>query len=495
MNNKYDFIVIGSGVAGLNFALQASSYGTVAIITKKELMESNSNYAQGGIAAVIDKHDSTQKHIADTLKAGCNINNKHAVEVMVKEAPKQIQHLLDIGVGFNKTNGQLDLTQEGGHSARRIAHAKDATGKEIERALIYNVRQHKRISIFESHLAFKLLVKNNICSGVLVLNNDSNKVDQFNAQCVIIATGGAAQIFKRNCNPKIATGDGVSMAFTAGAKIKDLEFIQFHPTALALKNKPAFLISETVRGEGGILVNSKHEKFMAKYHPLKDLAPRDIVSRAIYNELKKGPVYIDIKSRGKKYLKTRFPYIYDQLWWYGIFMDKDLIPIAPAAHYMCGGIATDTYGRTNIMGLFAFGEVACTGVHGANRLASNSLLECLVFSNRALKSAMKYSKQSKYQIFTTKKPRYLAIDLNKINLLKKNIQRIMWKNVSIEREVKKMHKTLNKLNEIKNTLDKLYIKGVNRNLIEVKNLCQVAILVTTSAINRKQSIGCHFLKT
>ncbi len=452
-SQNFNFLVIGSGIAGLNFALQAAKYGKVAIVTKKELMESNSNYAQGGIAAVLSKTDNFQKHITDTLKAGCYLNNKKAVETMVRQAPKEIKRLLDIGVGFAREQNELSLTKEGGHSQRRIAHAKDATGKEIERALIYQIRHHKNIVVLESHLAVDLIIQNNKCRGAIVLN-DKNKSEIFLSKATILATGGAGQVYIRNSNPKIATGDGLAMAYRAGAEIKDLEFIQFHPTALAKTGKPAFLISETLRGEGAILKNKKNIAFMKKYHPLAELAPRDIVSRAIFSELKKGragteqsrSVYLDIRHRGTEFIKNRFPYIYNELWWYGIFMDKDLIPVAPAAHFVCGGVHTDLNGKTNIPGLYAFGEVAETGVHGANRLASNSLLECLVFSSRAVKSVKNYIKRCH--------PELVSGSFKQIKILKKmpkqvrhdnlklKIQTLMWQNVGIIRKTKNLQKTL-----------------------------------------------------
>lgn len=495
MNYYYDFLVIGSGIAGLNFAISASKYGKVAIITKKELMESNSNYAQGGIAAVIDSKDTFYKHIEDTLKAGCYINDKKAVKVMVKEAPTQIKKLIEYGVGFNRINGKLALTKEGGHSARRIAYVKDATGKEIERALLYNIRNNKNIQTFESRIAVDLIIKNKKCLGAIILDNEQKKINIFYSKATIMATGGCGQVFERNCNPKIATGDGLAMCYRAQAKVKDLEFVQFHPTALAKKGKPTFLISETVRGEGAILKNYYQEAFMENYHPLKELAPRDIVSRAIFSELKKGPVYLDIRHRGTAFIKKRFPYIYNELWWFGILMDRDLIPVAPAAHYICGGINTNIHGETNITGLYAFGEAARTGVHGANRLASNSLLECMVFSSRALVSARQYIhsiSNSQYPIFKH------SLKINKkinpqIKLLKKQIQVLMWENVGIVRSINKMSKTLAKLENIAKKSEKIYNKGVNMNIIELKNINQVAILITKAALKRKKSIGAHYL--
>jgi L-aspartate oxidase len=492
MTNRYDFLVIGSGIAGLNFAIEAAKHGKVAIVTKKELMESNSNYAQGGIAAVLDKYDSFDKHIKDTLKAGCDLNNKKAVEIMIKQAPKAIKRLIKLGVGFSKTKEDLSLTKEGGHSARRIAHAHDATGKEIERALIHQVRHNDNISIFESHLAFELITNDNQCHGALVLDTEDNKILTFNSKATILATGGSGQVYLRNSNPKIATGDGIAMAYEAGAEIQDMEFFQFHPTALDKKNKPAFLISEALRGESAILRNSKKQKFMNKYHKLADLAPRDIVARAIYNESKDGQVYLDIRHKGAKYIKERFPYIYDQLWWYDIKMDKDLIPVSPAAHFLCGGVHTDLQGRTNIPGLFAFGEVAHTGVHGANRLASNSLLECMVFSSRAVNSAKNYVR--KLQVTSYKLQKIPKTNKPKTNTYKKEIQKKMWENVGIIREPKKLESTFEKLVRIERKIHDVYNKGINREIIELKNLCITAILITKAALEREKSVGTHYIK-
>ncbi|PJC53625.1 MAG: L-aspartate oxidase, partial [Candidatus Magasanikbacteria bacterium CG_4_9_14_0_2_um_filter_41_10] len=486
------FLVIGSGISGLNFALDAAEYGTVAIVTKKELMESNSNYAQGGIAAVLDSHDSFNAHVADTLTAGCHINDLNAVTLMITHAPAQIQKLIDIGVGFSRKKETLSLTQEGGHSTRRIAHAHDATGKEIERALIFHVRQHKNIHIFESHLAIDLMVKNNACQGAQVLNTEKKIIETFLAKATILASGGAGQVFERNCNPSVATGDGIAMAARAGAEIRDMEFIQFHPTALALDGKPTFLLSETIRGEGAILVNAKGERFMESQHELKEMAPRDIVARAIYEEMKHGPVYLDITHRESAYIKARFPYIYEQLWWYGIKMDKDRIPVAPAAHYTCGGVHTNLHGETNIPGLFAFGEVAHTGVHGANRLASNSLLECMVFSEQTVPTAVAYATTHPIEEQTTTN-NVVYVPSNIANI-KKEIQHLMWNHVGIIRHEDELDETLHTIKDIQSNLETLQKNGRDEMLIETKNLADVAIIITKAAIARKESIGCHFIE-
>ncbi|MFH1292268.1 MAG: L-aspartate oxidase [bacterium] len=494
VKNQYDFIVIGSGIAGLCFALEVAKKGNVAVVTKKELMESNSNYAQGGIAAVLDKHDSFKQHIQDTLKAGCYLNDKKAVETMVKESPKAIQRLINLGAGFNRDDEQISLTKEGGHSRARIAHAKDATGREIERALIHNIRQNKNISSFESHIAVDLVVDKNRCVGVSVLDDENHKTEVFFAKAVVLATGGLGQVYFRNCNPKIATGDGLAMADRIGAQIKDMEFIQFHPTALNKSGQPTFLISETLRGEGGILKNYLGHAFMKKYHPDKDLAPRDVVSRVVFEELKDGPIYLDIKHLGSKYIKHRFPYIYDKLWWYGIKMDQDMIPVAPAAHYACGGVHTDLSGRTNIKGLYAIGEVAHTGVHGGNRLASNSLLECVVFSYRTAKAVIKDNANLKIKSKLNNGIFRMAGKVDpKILPIKNQIKKLMWKQVGIVRDEQKLLQTLNKLKKLEKDTEKLYNRGMSRQVIELRNLVRVAILITRAARKRKHSTCAHFL--
>ncbi|MFH1536817.1 MAG: L-aspartate oxidase [Patescibacteria group bacterium] len=488
MKHKTDFLVIGSGIAGLNFALKAAKHGKVIVVTKKELMECNSNYAQGGIAAVLDPLDNFKFHIEDTFNAGGKLGDKKAIEIMIKEAPKQIEELIDLGVGFNRIKGEISLGQEGGHSKRRIVHAKDATGKEIERALVYNIRHDSNISVFESNIAIDLLTKNNKCLGAVSLDTDENKINNFFAKVTILATGGAGQIYNNTSNPKIATGDGYGMAYRAGVSLTDMEFVQFHPTALNKKGAPRFLISEALRGEGAKLLNYRKKRFV------NELDSRDKVTRAIVEELKKGEVYLDIRRRGEDFIKKRFPAIYDQLWWYNIFMEKDLIPVAPAAHFFCGGIKTSLNGKTDIDGLFAFGEVARTGVHGANRLASNALLECMVFSSRALKGAKKYINNKKIKEISNLKYKISNNIDNKIGVLRRKIQKLMWENVGIIRNKKDLEKNIEKFEKIEKEVESLFKKGVNSQIVELRNMVQVAKLVNQSAYLREKSVGTHYIE-
>jgi L-aspartate oxidase len=479
---NYDYIVVGSGIAGLNFAINAAKKGKVLIVTKKKIIESTTNYAQGGIAGVMDQLDNFDKHIKDTLNAGAYHNNKKAVEYMVKNAPFQITKLLNFGVPFAKKDNKLLLAKEGGHSERRIAYVGDHTGNAIEKTLIRNVKNNKNIDIWENSFAIDLLVKNNVCYGLKVLKNQ--KVDSVYAGAVVLATGGLGQIYKFTTNPKISTGDGVAMAARAGAKLEDLEFIQFHPTALTIKNKKRFLLSEALRGEGALLINSKGERFMKKYDKRKELAPRDIVARAIYNELKNGRVFLDISHKDATYLKKRFPTIYEEVKKKGMDITKEPIPVSPAAHYSCGGIKVNLKGQTSIRNLYAFGETACTGVHGANRLASNSLLEAIVFSS----NVPKININKKFSSFNDKNTKSRNIEVNS-NILK-NIKNSMWQNVGIIREKKNLLKTYNELIKLKKTfiLNKFTVKN-----LETRNILDCAIEITNAALKRKKSLGCHYV--
>ncbi len=483
---RTNFLVIGSGIAGLNFALNAAEKGKVTIVTKKKSIDSGTNFAQGGIATVISKTDNFKKHITDTLTAGGGKNNKKAVEFMVKKAPEAIKRLAEKGVRFANKSGKLLLTREGGHSEKRIVYVGDYTGKEIEKVLSEKVKTHPNIEIMEDTFALDLIISKKSCYGCLSIYK--NKTVPILADQTILTSGGSGQIYKCTTNPKIATGDGVAMAIRAGAKIKDMEFIQFHPTAFARKLSPMFLISETVRGEGGKLVNKKGINFLKN-----DLASRDIVAKGIYLEMKKGPVFLDISHKKTSYLKKRFPKIFETLKKYGYDMAKDKIPVTPAAHYQCGGIETDIKGQTNIKNLFAFGEVACTGVHGANRLASNSLLEALVFSDQIVKNLKKIS-EKEFKKVKFQKIKIVDKNSNKTKeskKTKKEIQEIMWEYAGIARNCNKIKKTaLPKMEEINQKLKK--IKSINPEIAESQNMALTSLQILKAARKRKKPLGCHF---
>ncbi len=402
-SRSYDYLVIGSGIAGLSFALKASKTGSVAIITKKEEKESNTNYAQGGIASVMDGMDSFELHIKDTLSCGAGICREDVVRMVVSTGPEMIRELTDLGTRFSmKQEGDAlayDLGMEGGHSKRRIIHAKDLTGAEIERALIAQVRRTQNIEIFENHIAINLITDRTIKErpivpervwGVYALDCISNHVKTFMGRITFLASGGAGKVYLYTSNPDIATGDGIAMAYRVGARIANLEFVQFHPTCLFHPEAKSFLISEAVRGEGGILRLKSGEPFMKHYSDMGDLAPRDIVARSIDMELKKSGddcVFLDITHKDPSFIRERFPNIYENCKKFGIDITAEPIPVVPAAHYMCGGVVVDMDGRTSVSGLYAGGEVSCTGLHGANRLASNSLLEAVVYAHRASRAA------------------------------------------------------------------------------------------------------------
>jgi len=508
MSRHYDYLVIGSGIAGLTFALKAAENGRVALLTKKNRADSNTNYAQGGIACVTSAEDSVDLHVRDTLEAGAGLCNEKVVRQIVEEGPARIKELIALGMSFSEREnhgGELDLGKEGGHSKRRILHAKDVTGREIERALLAAVAANKRIEVMENHVAIDLITRRklglpgpNACLGVYALNTQSREMDTFAADHILLATGGCGKIYRYTTNPDIATGDGVAIAYRAGVPIANMEFIQFHPTCLFHPLGKSFLISEAVRGEGGILVNEAGKSFMDGVHPLKSLAPRDIVARAIDAEMKRtgAPcVYVDITAKSVEFLKQRFPAIYAMCLSCGIDMAKQPIPVVPAAHYQCGGVVTDVDGRTALPGLWAVGEVACTGLHGANRLASNSLLEALVVAHRAAHASRAETKVPE----KIKLPEWQAgsaSDADELVVIHHNwreIRQLMWDYVGIVRTNKRLQRARKRLDLLHVEIQDFYWNyRVTADLIELRNLALAASLVVDAALARKESRGLHY---
>ncbi|HPQ38811.1 MAG TPA: L-aspartate oxidase [bacterium] len=501
-----DVLIVGSGAAGLMFAAHISRYHQVHIITKDTATESNTRYAQGGIAAVLSIDDSYAKHIDDTMRAGDGLCDPEAVNILVKEAPARIFDLICMGVDFDRlTDNALQFTREGGHSGRRVIHVGDMTGQAIESALWNSVRK-ENVRVSDHRMVTRLLVKDNICYGVESLDKQGRICRSF-ARCVFLATGGAGQLFAKTTNPEIATGDGFVMAAEAGAEMRHLEFIQFHPTALALPGAPCFLISEATRGEGGLLLNINGERFMPGYHEMAELAPRDVVSRAIVAEMGKtgaSHVFLDLTNRGKNYIENRFPTITATLGEYGIHPGETRIPVAPAAHYMCGGVRTDIDGRCSIQGLYAGGEVACTGVHGANRLASNSLLESVVFAYRAAVNAdrrIRYLPErwrSGLDSFTgalENHHRTSHSDVTEIDALRSELQEINWKHCGIIRSTAELRSGLDKVHGIMVRYREI---GGDRSrdvkALALGNLLKLSELVYHAASRRTVNAGAHFNK-
>ncbi len=499
---SFNTLVIGSGIAGLNFALNAAQYGSVLIVTKKRTVESSTNRAQGGIAAVLDSADRFEQHIKDTLEAGSHHNVRRVVEFMVKKGPEAILRLIEIGVPFaTDENGKLRLTKEGGHHGRRIAFVGDYTGQEIEKNLIEAVKNNKNITVWEYTFAVDLLVKEGVCHGVQVIHKQKT-VNLF-AHNTVLATGGIGQLYRYTTNPIISMGDGIGMGLRAGLKTRDMEFIQFHPTALKPGGRTKFLLSEALRGEGAYLVDNKGKRFMRKIHPLAELAPRDVVARETYHHDLHGGVFLDLRHLHAKEVKLRFPQIYQTCKKYGYDLTKDLIPIAPAAHYCCGGLVTNLRGETGIKGLYAFGEVAWTGVHGANRLASNSLLEALVFSNQILPALTRASEAKPSELtlpvrttdfFPT--PVYQPASpllWKKLQAIRKSLQKTMTERVGILRNTKDLEYAEKDVQKLLKSLPRL--KTLNVPLKETENMLLAALEIIHAAQKRKKSLGCHWRGT
>ena len=498
-----DFLIIGGGIAGLSAALEVSHSGKVILLTKGKTGESATEYAQGGIAAAVDEEkDSPIYHLEDTLEAGAGLCDEEAVKILVSDGVQRVKELIKVGARFDKIGETLDLTLEGAHKHRRILHAGDATGAEIERALAARILKEKLAQVRNFVYGKDLVLHNGICIGAHAHKIDGTEEYTFLSPTVILATGGLCQVYLHNTNPRFATGDGVAMAYRAGAEVQDMEFIQFHPTTLAMRGKEErrFLISESVRGEGAILLNSKGEHFMPKYHKMADLAPRDVVSRAILEEMKKTSsdcVFLSLEKIEKKKIKERFPTIYEGCLEYGIDITRDKIPVSPAAHYSMGGIKIDTDGRTTVPGLFAAGEVTSVGVHGANRLASNSLLDGLVFGKRAGAAAIAYAAQFKKEnpellpSFKRKRAETVKSNLTKgdLNKLRLTLKNVMWENVGILRSAEGLNKALSELAKIE---AKLKFTPRNEAEIELNNMVLVSKLITKAALDRTESRGAHY---
>ncbi len=495
-----DFLIIGGGVAGLRAAIELAQHGEVLIVTKDAPSESSSQYAQGGVAVALSDEDRISIHFEDTIKAGDGLCLHKAVHTLVEEGPARIRELIRWGAGFDREGSQLSFTREAAHSRNRVLHAQgDSTGREIVRTLSEHIRSAVSISEIDFAFTRDLIVKNGICVGAVVCRQPSKTVLNISARAVLLATGGAGHLYERTTNPEVSTGDGMAMAYRAGAILMDMEFVQFHPTALYCKGAPPFLLSEAMRGEGGILRNIYGKKFMDRYHSLRELAPRDIVARAIQSELvstQSNHVFLDMTQLPTQFLVRRFPRIYSTCKEFGIDIASDPIPVSPASHFIMGGIKTDLWGATNVPGLFAAGEAACTGVHGANRLASNSLLEGLVFGARAGQAAARYAQARSGQKgpalrITPRRAHGTCVSASNLNIpsIRTALQKLMWSNAGIIRTKKNLQSALKQLREWDLVLRNC---SPERRLFELKNMVCTAQLITRSALLREGSVGAHF---
>ncbi len=523
MTHSTDFLVIGTGISGLSFALKAADLGKVTIVTKKLKVDTATNRAQGGIAAVLSKEDSYDLHIRDTLRSGVGLCNEEVVRLVVENGPARIQELLERGVRFNvkeQNPRQFDLGMEGGHSARRIAHALDLTGREIENALLHEVSRHPEITVLENHMAVDLLLLSKTpdkpaktpaagsrnftdrCLGSYILDRQTGRVETWLARETVLCTGGSGKVYLYTTNPDIATGDGVAMAFRAGARVANLEFVQFHPTCLYHPKAKNFLISEAVRGEGARLIDERGQTFMQKYDERGELATRDTVARAIDTEMKASGddcVYLDISHRSAEFIKSRFPHIYATCLSYGVDMTKEPIPVVPAAHYMCGGVMADVWGRTSLENLYALGETACTGLHGGNRLASNSLLEAVVFAHQAfLRCRDDWPQLARLKFLPVPDWSTGRAENIKEGVLISHtwdqIRRLMWNYVGIVRTEKRLALVQSRLSPILREVAQHYQDYLlTPDLIELRNIALMAELIIHSAILRKETRGLHCL--
>ena len=507
---RFDYIVIGSGIAGLSFALKVAARGRVALVTKKNRTESNTNYAQGGIAAVSQPPDSFALHVEDTLRAGAGLCDEAAVRAVVEQAPARIAELIALGMEFSREDSvspdgerSYALGREGGHSARRVYHAKDATGREVERALLAAVDRQPNIEVFEDHFAVDLITARKLrregadrCLGAYVFDSRTGGVETFVAPLTALATGGCGKVYLYTTNPDVATGDGVAMAYRAGVPVTNMEFVQFHPTCLYHPLAKSFLVSEAVRGEGGVLRTVDGREFMNGAHPMQSLAPRDIVARAIDREMKRSGadhVLLDITHKPAPFIISRFPNIYDTCLRFGIDITKQAIPVVPAAHYQCGGVVAGLDGRTELPGLLALGEVACTGLHGANRLASNSLIEALVTAHLAAQSAPPAPPE---EVEIPQWHSGHATDPDEMVVVSHNwdeIRRCMWDYVGIVRTQKRLLRARSRIESLREEIAQYYWDfKVTSDLLELRNIATVAELIINGALPRPESRGLHF---
>ncbi|WP_442918178.1 L-aspartate oxidase [Magnetococcus sp. PR-3] len=509
-----DFLILGGGSAGLDLAIRLAKHGKVLVLTKAPIGESNSMMAQGGIAAVLDEDDSSILHYEDTMTAGAGLCQPKAVRHVVENGARVIQHLIDIGTPFDKngdSSSGYHLTREGGHSRRRVIHAADATGRAMMETLISKAQAHPNIEILPNQIAIDLITAHKLghfvpsehdrCFGCYALDTEKDVIRTYQARFTILASGGAGKVYLYTSNPDTATGDGIAMAYRAGCRVSNMEFIQFHPTCLYHPQAKSFLVSEAVRGEGGHLLLADGTRFMERHHPRKELAPRDIVARAIDYEMKRTGqecVHLDITHKGADFIKSHFPTIYEKCLEFGIDMTKEPIPVVPAAHYTCGGVVTDLHGKTDMDGLYAIGEVASTGLHGANRLASNSLLECLVFSEAAYNDILS-------KLFCDDRPvlsrlplwdSYEAGNCEEEILIAhdwQEIRRFMWDYVGIVRSNQRLARARRRIEMVMQEINEYYWNcKVSQNLIELRNLALVANLIIRSSLHRKESRGLHF---
>jgi L-aspartate oxidase len=514
MKKKVDFLILGSGIAGLFYALKVSKFGKVAIISKENIDNTTTVKAQGGIASVMYNPDSYEKHIEDTINAGAGLNNREVVEIVVKEGPTRVHDLINIGTHFDKdATGAYDLGKEGGHSESRVLHFKDKTGQEIQRALVSEVRNNPNILVYENHFAIEIITQHHLgevvkkstpgitCYGAYIFDTETKKVITYLAKATMIATGGCGNAYQSTTNPVGITGDGVAMVYRAKGTVENMEFVQFHPTSLYNPNeKPSFLITEALRGAGAILKNHKNEDFCLKYDSRGSLAPRDIVARAIDTEMKlsgEDYVFLDARHISKEKLMNHFPTIFAKCMEIGLNITKDMIPVTPAAHYICGGIKTDVKGRTSIASLYAAGEVACTGLHGANRLASNSLLEAVVFAHRAAEDTINAQWQDAkilekipdWNDEGTIKNEELVL----VSYSRKEVQQIMSNYVGIVRSDLRLQRAMDRLEIIFKETEELYkASNVTVSICELRNIINVGYLIIKQAKDRRESVGLHF---